>query len=117
MKKIIVTIMSLLVITSCRPSTSNSTSSTSPTNELIKTSGAELIKTSGAELIKTSGAEVIRIVNYNDTKRGMSIVTLSTGERFIYCETQNGVAICQIINNSTHEHELNSLTVDTTSLY
>ena len=109
MKKIIVTIMSLLVITSCRPSTSNSASSTSPTNELIKTSGAELIK--------TSGAEVIRIVNYNDTKRGMSIVTLSTGERFIYCETQNGVAICQIINNSTHEHELNSLTVDTTSLY
>lgn len=91
--------MGLLVITSCQQSTStsNSVSSTSPTNELIK----------------TSGAEVIRIVNYNDTKRGMSLVTLSTGERFIYCETQNGVAICQIINKS----ELNLLTVDTTSLY
>jgi hypothetical protein len=50
-------------------------------------------------VVNTEQIKIERLCEYQSTPRGMSIVTIADGKRFIYCETPQGVTITQIIEN------------------
>lgn len=50
-----------------------------------------------------NGGKLNLIIDYHETSRGVSLITLSTGERFIYCETPEGVSVCQIFDTYNHK--------------
>lgn len=90
MKKILLIIVGLFIITGCN---NDSTSNNPYTN---------------------NGSEMEMIIQYIDTRRGVSIIKLKTGERFIYCETPNGVDIEQI---KSIDKSIELTPLDTTTLY
>jgi hypothetical protein len=93
MKKILLIICGLFIIASCNNNGSSDNSNQSSESE-----------NSGVELI----------IGYNSTQKGISIIKLETGERFIYCETPYGVAIEQI---KSEVNPIETTPLDTTTIY
>jgi hypothetical protein len=50
-------------------------------------------------VVDTEQIKIDKLCGYSNTPRGISIITISDGKRFMYCETSHGVAITQIIEN------------------
>jgi hypothetical protein len=50
-------------------------------------------------VVDTKQIKIDKLCGYSNTPRGISIITISDGKRFMYCETSHGVAITQIIEN------------------
>lgn len=50
-------------------------------------------------VVDTEQIKIDKLCGYSNTPQGISIITISDGKRFMYCETSHGVAITQIIEN------------------
>jgi hypothetical protein len=93
MRKILIIGLALIGLTGCNNNGSSDNSNQSSESE-----------NSGVELI----------IGYNSTQKGISIIKLETGERFIYCETPYGVAIEQI---KSEVNPIETTPLDTTTIY
>ena len=100
MNKILLIICGLFIIAGCNNIESNNGERTTPNvSKQISTS---------------DGNKIEEIIDYKESPRGISLITLKTGERFIYCETPNGVGIQQIKSDGA---SIDITPLDTTTLY
>jgi hypothetical protein len=99
MNKILLIICGLLLIAGC----------------VVKSDNDERTSLKVSKQISTSdGNKIEEIIDYKESPRGISLITLKTGERFIYCETPNGIGIQQIKSDGT---SIDITPLDTTTLY
>jgi hypothetical protein len=77
MKRILILVLVLVGLTSCN-------------NQNQVVSGV---------VVDTEQIKIDKLCGYSNTPQGISIITISDGKRFMYCETSHGVAITQIIEN------------------
>jgi hypothetical protein len=85
MKKILLILVSSIFFIGCGPCENRNSEAT---NSDIQT--------------LSDGGNIKLLIPYNKTPRGISIITLNDGRKFIYAETKNGVAIQELNNITTN---------------
>jgi hypothetical protein len=50
-------------------------------------------------VVEYKGIKIEKLCEYQETPRGISIITLVDGKRFLYCETPSGPAVTQIMGD------------------
>jgi hypothetical protein len=65
-------------------------------------------------VVDTEQIKIDKLCGYSNTPQGISIITISDGKRFIYCETSHGVAITQIMGDGeVSSHKTETIPVNT----